>query len=312
MRVAFAGTPDFAAKILRGLLDSGHEVGLVISQPPARRGRGRKVVASPVAALARIEQVPLLQPETIGNVAEAVGEHEALVVAAYGQILRPDTLYATKHGAWNVHASLLPEYRGAAPIERAIMNGEKETGVSIMRMNEGLDTGPVTLQKKTPLDTRTNAGELTDELASLGSKAIVEALSSLENESLNLTEQDESEATYAAKLTTEDRVIDWDRPVRRIRDQVRALAPRIGARTFHAAFEGPVKILHASIIEAGDKAPSTAPPGSILAAKDGIRVRCGEGYLQVEELQVPGGRPVKVGEYLLGNELRGAFVSRPS
>ena len=312
MRVAFAGTPDFAAKILRGLLDSEHEVGLVVSQPDARRGRGRKVVASPVTALARIERIPLLQPEIIGDVAEAVGEHEALVVAAYGQILRPDTLYATRRGAWNVHASLLPEYRGAAPIERAIMNGEKETGVSIMRMNEGLDTGPVALQKKVPLDTQINAGELTDELAVLGAKAIVEALSLLENEGLNLREQDESEATYAAKLTAEDRGIDWDRPAGRIRDQVRALAPRIGARTFHAAFEGPVKILRVSIVEAGDEAPSNVSPGSILAAKDSIRVRCGEGFLQVEELQVPGGRPVKAGEYLLGNELQGAFVSRPS
>ena len=124
MKVAFAGTPDFASRILRGLLDSEHEVGLVISQPDARRGRGRKLSSPPVAELANSEEIPLLQPDRIGDIAREIAQHDALVVAAYGQILRPDTLYATERGAWNVHASLLPKYRGAAPIERAIMNGE--------------------------------------------------------------------------------------------------------------------------------------------------------------------------------------------
>src|SRR3712207_3159892 len=147
MKVAFAGTPDFAATILRGLVTSDHEVGLVISQPNPRRGRGRKESPTPVALLARSLGLPLRQPARISEVAAEISGHDALVVAAYGQILRPDTLYAARMGAWNVHASILPRYRGAAPIERAIMNGERETGVTIMRMDEGLDTGPLALRR---------------------------------------------------------------------------------------------------------------------------------------------------------------------
>ncbi|MDQ4001676.1 MAG: methionyl-tRNA formyltransferase, partial [Actinomycetota bacterium] len=189
MRLAFAGTPAFAATILRGLTNSDHEVGLVISQPDRQRGRGRKLLTTPVARLAREEDLALRQPERIGEVASEISAHDALVVAAYGQILRPDTLYAAPLGAWNVHASLLPRYRGAAPIERAIMAGETETGVSIMRMDEGLDTGPVALQRRTPILPDTTGGELTQTLADLGTKAIVEIMSSLEKNSLTLSEQ---------------------------------------------------------------------------------------------------------------------------
>ena len=308
MKAAFAGTPDFAATILRGLLDSVHEVGLVISQPDTRKGRGRKLSSPPVAELAKAEGLPLRQPAVIGDIAHEIGQHDVLVVAAYGQILRPDTLYATERGAWNVHASLLPAYRGAAPIERAIMNGEKETGVSIMLMDEGLDTGSVALRKRTPLNPKTNAGELTEALAELGSKAIVEALLLVENEVLTLTVQDESKATYATKLSAEDRVIRWDLPATRIHDQVRALAPRISARTLHPVFEGPVKILRTRVVEEGEDLSPRAPAGSILAAKERILVQCGEGVLRVEKLQVSGGRPVEAEELLRGNKLEGAFT----
>ena len=165
MKVAFAGTPDFAATVLRGLLSSDHEVGLVISQPDPRKGRGRKYQPTPVAQLARVTSLPLRQPTRISEVAEEISHHEALVVAAYGQILRPDTLYAATEGAWNVHASVLPKYRGAAPIERAIMEGETRTGVTIMRMDEGLDTGPVALQRRVEISPEMTGGELTELLA---------------------------------------------------------------------------------------------------------------------------------------------------
>lgn len=308
MKIAFAGTPDFAATILRGLLDSEHEVGLVVSQPDTRRGRGRKLSASPVAELANTQEIPLLQPDLIGEIAHLIGQHDALVVAAYGQILRPNTLYATKRGAWNVHASLLPAYRGAAPIERAIMNSEEETGVSIMLMNEGLDMGPVALQRRIPIQRDANAGDLTESLAQLGAKAIVETLSLVENDNFALVEQDESRATYASKLSAEDRVVCWALPARKIQDQVLALAPRIGARTFHPAFEGPVKILRSRVMEEDESPSSRVPVGSILAAKEKILVQCGEGILRIDRLQVPGGKIVEAEEFLRGNKLGGVFT----
>ena len=203
MKLAFAGTPHFAATILRGLIESEHEVGLVISQPDRRRGRGRRLARTPVAELALDADLPLLQPTRIGEAAEEISTHDALVVAAYGQILHADALYAAPLGAWNVHASLLPAYRGAAPIERAIMNGETETGVSIMRMDEGLDTGPVALQRRISIPLDMTGGELTQALADLGSNAIVEVATRLEKKSLTLSEQDSLCATYAAKLKEE-------------------------------------------------------------------------------------------------------------
>lgn len=309
MKVAFAGTPDFAATILSGLLNSGHEVGLVISQPDTRRGRGRKLSAPPVAELALSSGVPLLQPSQIGEAVQQISQYDALVVAAYGQILRPDTLYAAERGAWNVHASLLPAYRGAAPIERSIMNGEEETGVSIMLMDEGLDTGPVALQKKTTVAPNTNAGELTEALAVLGAEAIVEALFAVESGSFSLTEQDETEATYASKITAQDRLVKWSLPAKKIHDQIRALAPKVGAQTFHPAYNGPVKILRSSVVEEGtDNQELQVPAGSILSGKRRILVQCGEGTLRVERLQVPGGRAVEAEEFLLGNKLEGRFA----
>ena len=163
MNVAFAGTPEFAATILGALISSPHEVGLVISHP--RRGRGRKTTPTPVAELARRSNLPLKQPARISEIRPELSASDVLVVAAYGQILRPDTLYAARYGAYNVHASLLPKYRGAAPIERAIMNGETETGITIMKMDEGLDTGPMALQRSVNIPPEMNAGELTELLA---------------------------------------------------------------------------------------------------------------------------------------------------
>jgi methionyl-tRNA formyltransferase len=304
MKIAFAGTPEFAATILRGLVSSPHEVGLVISQPDPRAGRGRKTRTTPVAELARSADLPLLQPARISEAAEEISRHDALVVAAYGQILRPDTLYAATHGAWNVHASLLPRYRGAAPVERAIMAGDRETGVSIMRMDEGLDTGPVALQRRVPIPPDMTGGELTARLAELGSEALVEVLSSMEAGTLTLTEQDSHNATYAAKLSDEDQVIRWDRRAREIQDQVRALAPRIGARTYHERVDGPVKIWRSRVAEGVGRDLGI---GGICSQNSRMFVECGEGVLEVLELQVPGARRVSVRDFLLGNTLDGGF-----
>src|SRR3712207_3866357 len=289
MKLAFAGTPDFAATILRSLLASGHELGLVISQPSRRRGRGRKLSATPVAELAQENGLPLCQPARIGEVAEEISDYDALVVAAYGQILRPDTLYAAREGAWNVHASLLPAYRGAAPIEHAIMAGEVETGVSIMRMDEGLDTGPVALQYPTPIPPEMTGGELTQVLAELGAKAIVESMSRLGENSLTLSQQDNLNATYAPKLEDKEKVIRWGERVEKVHDLVRALIPHIGARTYHPEISGSIKVLRTKILR--EQLPH-ADAGTVLPAKGRILVACGEGVLEIMALQMPGGKPL--------------------
>jgi methionyl-tRNA formyltransferase len=305
LRVAFAGTPDFAATILRTLLSSDHEVELVVSQPDPRRGRGRKTAPTTVAELARAAGLPLRQPSRISEAAREISEHDALVVAAYGQILPPDTLHAAREGAWNVHASLLPRYRGAAPVERAIMNGERETGVTIIRMDEGLDTGPIALQRAVEIPSDMTGGELAELLARIGGEAIVEVLSLVEDGSVTLTEQDSLHATYAPKLRDEDLVVRWDRRVERVRDLVRALAPHIGARTYHPEVEGPVKIWRARVCEGEGVSLEI---GHIHAENDRFLVGCGTGILEVLELQMPGSKRLQARDFLLGNTLSGTFI----
>ncbi len=304
MKLAFAGTPRFAATILRGLLASEHEVGLVISQPDRRRGRGRKLAKTPVAELGSLAGLPLRQPQRVGEVAAEISTHDVLVVAAYGQILRPDTLHAARLGAYIVHASLLPSYRGAAPIERAIMNGETETGVTIMKMDEGLDTGPIALQRPVPILPDMTGGELTEALAEVGAKAIVEGMSKLAKNSLTLSEQDGEDATYAPKLGEEERVIVWGEGVGRVHNLIRALTPHVGARTFHPDLQGPIKILRSRVFSEGVR---EAKPGAILPVKDRLLVSCGEGVLEVMDLQAPGSRALPARDYLRGNRLEGSF-----
>ena len=304
MKIAFAGTPHFAATILRGLISSPHEVGLVISQPDTPKGRGRKTKPTPVAELARSHDLPLRQPASISEVSDELSDYDALVVAAYGQILRPETLYAASQGSWNVHASLLPKYRGAAPVERAIMTGETETGVTIIQMDEGLDTGPMALQTPVAITPEMDAGELTDLLAHTGAKTIVVGLSLLQNGSLTLVDQDGRYASYAPKISNEDRILRWAKDVGEVHDQIRALAPHIGARTFHPDVEGPVKIWHSAIL---DRAAVVSEAGHIDSGSGRIAVYCGRGCLEVLELQLPGGRRLPAHDFLLGNSLEGAF-----
>ena len=276
----------------------------MISQPDPRKGRGRRIRRTPVAELARSHDLPLRQPDSISGISDELSNYDALVVAAYGQILRPETLYAASKGAWNVHASLLPKYRGAAPVERAIMAGETETGVTIIRMDEGLDTGPMALQHSVAIPPEMDAGELTDLLAHLGAKAIVEGLDLLQANALTLIDQDSRHATYASKISDEDRIIRWDREVGQVHNLIRALAPYKGARTFHPDVDGPVKIWRSRIL---DRAAVSSEAGHIDAENGRIVVYCGEGCLEVLELQVPGGRRLPARDFLLGNSLEGAF-----
>ena len=304
MKVAFAGTPDFAATVLRALISSKHEVALVISQPDARRGRGRKTTPTPVAQLAHEHDIPLTQPARIGEVSNEISAQDALVVAAYGQILRPDTLHAAKHGAWNVHGSLLPKYRGAAPVERTIMSGETQTGATIIQMDEGLDTGMIACQRIIPLDSDATGGELRHQLAEIGAKAMVEVLSCLKDRDLRLRKQNNVEATYAAKISGEERVVKWGEEREEVRNKVRALSPHIGARTFHPQVEGPIKLW--SAVEFRGTDPGLAP-GEISAGNGLLLVGCADGALSLEELQLPGGRSLSAAEFLRGNGLDGSF-----
>jgi methionyl-tRNA formyltransferase len=304
LHITFAGTPDFAATVLRALVSSDHEVGLVVSQPDARKGRGRREQPTPVAQLAHTLGLPLRQPTRISEVSDEISEHDALVVAAYGQILRPDTLYAANKGAWNVHASLLPKYRGAAPVERAIMAGEPESGVTIIRMDEGLDTGPMALKRPIAIPPDMTGGELTELLARLGAEAIVEVLNQIEAGTVNLIEQDSLHATYAPKLLDEDLVIRWDRSVVEVANLVRALSPHVGARAFHSGIEGPVKIWSSRVFDG----ETTALEAGVIRTENGrIFVGCGFGVLEVLELQMPGGKRLAARDFLRGNALEGAF-----
>jgi methionyl-tRNA formyltransferase len=305
VKVAFAGTPDFAATVLRGLISSDHEVSLVVSQPNPRKGRGRKTIPTPVAELARSADLPLRQPTRISDAVTEISYLDALIVAAYGQILLPDTLYAAREGAWNIHAALLPKYRGAAPVERAIMNGERETGVTIMRLDEGLDTGDVALQRAVEIPPDMTGGELAHRLALTGAEAIVEGLDLLETGSLTLTEQDSFYATYAPKISDEDKTIGWERSARQVHDQIRALAPNMGARAFHREVEGPVKIWRSRVFEETAPSPET---GRIHAENRRFVVGCGTGAVEVLELQIPGSRRLSTRKFLLGNSLEGAFL----
>jgi methionyl-tRNA formyltransferase len=304
LKIAFAGTPHFAATILQGLISSSHEVGLVISQPDPRKGRGRRTERTPVAELAQSHDLLLRQPDSISEISDELSNYDALIVAAYGQILRPETLYAASKGAWNVHASLLPQYRGAAPVERAIMAGETETGVTVIHMDEGLDTGPMALQRPVAIPPEMDAGELTERLANTGAKAIVEGLDLLQTNTLTLVDQDSRHATYASKISYEDRIIRWGREVGEVHDLIRALAPHIGARTYHPDVEGPVKIWRSRIL---DRAAVSSEAGLIDAENGRIVVYCGKGCLEVLELQVPGGRRLSARDFLLGNSLEGVF-----
>jgi methionyl-tRNA formyltransferase len=304
LKIAFAGTPDFAATVMRGLISSDHEVGLVVSQPDARKGRGRRAQPTPVAQLARSLDLPLRQPARISEVAGEISTNDALVVAAYGQILRPDTLYAASEGAWNVHASLLPKYRGAAPIERSIMAGEPESGVTVIRMDEGLDTGPMALQRPLPIPPDMTGGELSEHLARLGAEALVDVLNQIEAGTVNLIEQDSLHATYAPRLLDEDLEIRWDGSAVDVANLVRALSPQVGARAYHSGVEGPVKIWRAEVL---DGEVPALEAGVIRTENGRILVGCGFGVIEVLELQMPGGKRLAARDFLRGNSLEGGF-----
>ncbi len=298
MRVVFAGTPEFAAAALGAILDAGHVVPLVLTQPDRPAGRGMALQASPVKRLALEHGLAVHQPPSLKSdearrpLQEAAAD--VMVVAAYGLILPRAVLDLPRLGCLNIHASLLPRWRGAAPIQRALLAGDKETGITIMQMDAGLDTGPMLLARALPIAADDTAQTLHDKLAALGAELIVQALDGLERGSLAPRPQPSEGVTYAAKLDKTEAAIDWRRPAADIARAVRAFNPSPGAYT--RLGETTIKVW-AARPEDG----SAGAPGTVLEASPaGIRVACGQGSLRLEILQRPGGRPLAAAEFLRG------------
>jgi methionyl-tRNA formyltransferase len=313
MRLTFAGTPVFAERALAALIEAGHEVALVLTRPDQPAGRGQQTIASPVKQFAIAHALPLWQPRTLRD-PEAEARLRAvapdlMVVAAYGLILPASILAIPPHGCLNIHASLLPRWRGAAPIQRAIEAGDTRTGISIMQMDEGLDTGAVLLEQPLDIGADESAASLHDRLAALGARAIVEALDGLGRGGLPARPQPADGVTYAAKLDKREAPIDWRQPASRIADKVRAFDPVPGATaTLERLPEAPLKVWRARVAAIpGPTAPGAlAPPGTVLAVDaQAVTVACGEGSaLDLLELQRPGGRRLPVAEFLRGLALR--------
>lgn len=303
MRVVFLGTPEFAVPSLRALL-SGHDVGLVISRPDRPAGRGMGLRRSPVAAVAEAAGVDLELPETprqpdlVERVRQA--RPEVLVVAAYGRILPPELLAAAPNGGLNVHASLLPRWRGAAPVAAAILAGDTETGVSIMRMEAGLDTGPVLLQRRTPIKANETTGELAARLAELGAHALTRSLDLLVAGDAVFTPQPRDGVTVARPVRKEDGDLDWASEAAHIERAVRAFDPWPGVRL--AVAGEPVRVLRARALpawEAGDGA--RALPGTILETdRRGIVVMAGDAPVRLETVQPAGKRAMPAADYARG------------
>lgn len=297
LRVVFAGTPEFAVAALRALIDSPHDIIAVYTQPDRPAGRGRKLTPSPVKQLAQQHGLPVFQPKSL-NKPEALEQLRALdadvmVVAAYGLLLPPDILAVPDCGCLNIHASLLPRWRGAAPIQRAILAGDTETGITIMQMDKGLDTGPMLLKLTCPISQEDTAASLHDRLAELGAKAIITALDQLAT--LAAIPQNESAATYAAKLTKQEAAIDWQRPAEELARQVRAFNPWPVAQT--GAKGETLRIWAAQPLADNAK----VPPGTVINCdKQGIDIACGRGVLRLTRLQPAGSKPMDVAAFLNG------------
>ena len=299
MKVAFAGTPEFAAAALEAILAAGFEVPLVLTQPDRPAGRGMQLQPSPVKQLALAGGIPVHQPEKLRTPEQQAPLAEAgadvLVVAAYGIILPQTVLDMPRYGCLNIHASLLPRWRGAAPIHRAIQAGDAETGITIMQMDAGLDTGPMLMKRVEPIHFDDTTGSLHDRLAWIGAELIVDALNALRTSSARLpaTPQPADGVTYAAKIGKAEAVVDWTRPAPEIERTIRAFNPFPGVL---APLQGtPIKLWRARAIDA------VGTPGEVLLAEGaGVIVGCGDGSLCITELQKPGGKRLPAADFLRG------------
>ncbi|AJP49266.1 methionyl-tRNA formyltransferase [Rugosibacter aromaticivorans] len=298
MRIIFAGTPDFAAQALAAILAAGHDVPLVLTQPDRPAGRGLQLQPSAVKQLALAHSLPVFQPERLKDPAThepmRAAFADVMVVVAYGLILPQAVLDIPRHGCLNIHASLLPRWRGAAPIQRAIEAGDKEAGVTIMQMEAGLDTGAMLLAEKLEIGAEETAGELHDRLSTLGARLIVAALA--QRDALTPKPQSATGTTYAAKISKAEAQLDWTQPADVLARKIRAFNPFPGA-TLPLAGEL-IKVWRAEAVE------GCGSPGQILAADaDGIVIAASHGALRLIELQKPGGRRLTSADFLRGSPL---------
>ena len=295
MRTVFLGTSAFAAAVLERLAATEHRPALVVTRPDRPRGRGRRPGSPPVAQAARQLGLDLAQPDSVNDeearerIAQAAPE--AVCVCAFGALIREPLL--SDHLMLNVHPSLLPRWRGAAPVERAIMAGDERTGVSIMRVTAGLDSGPVCLQESEPIASDDTYGSLAERLQELGGRLLVRAL----DERPAFTDQDEAAATYADKIRPEDRMLDPQRPAAELERVVRALHPHIGARV-------PIPGGEALGVHAAAAVGDGPPPGGLAALDGRLLLGCAEGALELRVVQPPGGRPMDAAAYLRGHPLQ--------
>ncbi len=311
MKIVFAGTPEFAAIALQSLLDAGFEIPLVLTQPDRPAGRGMQLHAPPVKQLAQSKGIPVAQPQSLRldgkHADDARAAHDLLratqcdvmVVVAYGLILPRAALDIPRLGCVNIHASLLPRWRGAAPIQRAIEAGDSETGVTIMQMDEGLDTGPMLAVEKLPIESGDTAASLHDKLASLGARMIVETMRQMEKGEASARPQPEAGANYAAKIIKDEAAIDFSLSAAVVARRINAFNPFPGAS---ASFgDETVKLWRAEAV----MVPTAGKPGEVLAAnaQDGVLIACGEGVLRVTELQKPGGKRLPASEFVRGFQM---------
>ncbi len=300
MRIVFMGTPAIAATVLRALALAGRAPTLVVSQPDRPQGRGLGLVPTPVHAAADEIGMPVFQPEKIDDAAFAHlrGERpDLIVVVAYGKILRPRVLDLPRFGCVNAHASILPKYRGAAPINWAIIRGEFETGVSIMKLDAGMDTGPVGLVRRIPIAPDDTAATLTDKLAHLAAAAMIDAIERIEADEMTWSAQDHDRADYAPMLEKDDGLIDWTRPCAEVDRLIRGVTPWPGAQTTLAGKR--LKILAASPEQDFDGEPHVI----LAAGRDGIVVACGEGALRIVRLQQEGKKAMDARDFVGGARL---------
>jgi len=303
MNLVFAGTPEFAVPTLKALLDAGHTVLAVYTQPDRPAGRGRKVAQSPVKTFALEHGLPVHQPTSLKTGEEAgklrALKPEAMIVIAYGLILPVSILNIPKYGCINVHASLLPRWRGAAPIQRAIEAGDAQTGVTIMQMNEGLDTGAMLAAAETPISENDTSASLHDRLGELGAQLLVETLARLQRRELQPQPQDNPRATYAAKLKKEEARLDWNSDARVLARRIRAFNPWPVAYT---TLDGQTLRLWMAHAEKNNAVRSV--PGAVLSASaDGLRVQCAPGALRITQLQLEGGKILDARAFLNGRPL---------
>ena len=325
LRLVFAGTPDFAVQALQSVLAAGHQVCAVYTQPDRPAGRGRKLSKSPVKILAEQQHIPVFQPVTLRDPAEQQAlralQVDAMVVVAYGLILPLAVLETPRLGCINIHASLLPRWRGAAPIQRAIQAGDSETGITIIQMDEGLDTGAMLLRRPLAIRDDETGGSLHDRLARLGGEVVVEALTGLQQGSLTPVPQDDSQACYAAKLNKSEARLDWNLPAMQLERLCRAFNPWPVAYTELAdgrrlriwlakAIVSPEGIVATDPPDKGDPSGKCLPlPGTVLAvSRDGIDVASGDGILRLIQMQLPGGRTLSANDFVNATPIRPGWL----